>query len=67
MTKLWVREKTTTVPSGYVGVYRADDGKRWEAYVAERDLVLLGVFATRRAAAVARAKYWQAKERAAKK
>jgi hypothetical protein len=49
------------LPSGHVGVYRADDGKRWEAYVMERDLVLLGVYATRRAAVAARAKYWRAK------
>ena len=53
------------LPSGHVGIYRADDGKRWEAYVMERDLVLLGVYPTVRAAAAARAKYWKAKERGA--
>jgi hypothetical protein len=62
-------EKTTTLPSGYVGVYRARGG-RWEACVADvvkgkPDLISLGVYATRREAAVARAKYWKAKERQA--
>jgi len=55
--------------SGYVGVYRARGGG-WEACVADivkgkPDLILLGVYATKREAAVARAKYWKAKERAA--
>jgi hypothetical protein len=47
------------VPSGHAGVYRAADGKRWEAYVMEKDLVLLGVYATIRAAVAARTEYWQ--------
>lgn len=57
MTRRWPRE-IAAVPSGHVGVYRADDGKRWEAYVMHKDLVLLGTFATKRAAVAARAKYW---------
>jgi hypothetical protein len=64
MTKLKL-EKTATLPSGYVGVHRADDGKGWEAYVLEDDLVLLGVYPTRRAAATARAKYAKERRRAA--
>jgi hypothetical protein len=42
-------------------VYRADDGKRWEAYVAvdSDDLLLLGVYRTIREAVAARAKYWK--------
>jgi hypothetical protein len=47
------------LPSGHVGIYRADGGKGWEAYVMERDLVLLGVYPTKRAAVAARAKYWK--------
>jgi hypothetical protein len=54
------------LPSGHVGVYRADDGKRWEAYVMEDDLLLLGVYATKRAAVAARVQYWNAKERRAR-
>jgi hypothetical protein len=50
------------LPSGYVGIYRASDGKRWEAYVMERELVRLGVFATKRAAVAARRKYWNERE-----
>ena len=49
------------LPSGHAGVYRASDGKRWEAYVMEKDLVLLGAYATKREAADARARYWKAK------
>jgi hypothetical protein len=57
-------EVTAALPSGHVGVYRAGDGKRWEAYVmGKNDLVLLGAYATIREAAAARAKYWKAKER----
>jgi hypothetical protein len=53
------------LPSGHVGIYRADDGKGWEAYVMPgRALVLLGVYASKRAAVAARAKYWKAKDRA---
>jgi hypothetical protein len=63
-------EKTTTLPSGYIGVYRASGGKGWEAYVADvvkgkPDLVLLGVYPTIRAAVAARTKYWKVKERRA--
>jgi hypothetical protein len=49
------------LPSGHAGVYRAPDGKRWEAYViTERDALLrLGVYPTIREAAAARAKYWK--------
>jgi hypothetical protein len=61
MTKRF--KEIAALPSGHVGVYRADDGKRWESYVMERDLLLLGVFASKRAAVAARAKYWTAKER----
>lgn len=57
-------EETAPLPSGHVGIYRADDGKRWEAYVMERDLVLLGVYPTKRAAIAARAQYWNDRERA---
>jgi hypothetical protein len=35
---------------------------RWDAYVMERDLVLLGTYTTKRAAVAARAKYWKAKK-----
>jgi hypothetical protein len=56
-------KEIAALPSGHVGVYRADDGKRWEAYVMERDLVRLGVFASKRAAVAARAQYWKAKDR----
>jgi hypothetical protein len=59
MTK---RKPAAPLPSGHVGVYRANDGKRWEAYVMRKDLVLLGVYATKRAAVAARVKYWKAKE-----
>jgi hypothetical protein len=67
MTKPKFKE-IAALPSGHVGVYRADDGKGWEAYVADvvkgkPDLILLGVYATKRAAVAARAKYWKAKER----
>jgi hypothetical protein len=48
------------LPSKRAGVYRA--GKRWEAYVMENDLVLLGAYPTIRAAVAARDKYWKAKE-----
>jgi hypothetical protein len=58
MTKRRTRE-IAALPSGHVGVYRADDGKRWEAYVMEKDLVLLGVYRTIRAAVAARAQYWR--------
>jgi hypothetical protein len=55
--------KRSPLPSGHAGVYRADDGKRWEAYVADKgDLILLGIYPTIRAAATARAKYWKAHE-----
>lgn len=63
MTKLKL-EKTAALPSGYVGVHRAPGGK-WEAYVLEKDLVLLGTYATKRAAATARAKYYAKERRAA--
>jgi hypothetical protein len=56
-------KEIAALPSGRVGVYRASDGKRWEAYVMEKDLVLLGVYSTIRAAVAARAKYWKAKQR----
>jgi hypothetical protein len=62
MTK---RRGAAPLPSGHPGVYRAADGKRWEAYVMKKDLVLLGVYATKRAAVIARLKYWKAKERRA--
>jgi hypothetical protein len=58
MTKRKTRT-TAPLPSGHAGVYRADDGKRWEAYVMHGDLKLLGVYPTIRAAVAARAKYWQ--------
>jgi hypothetical protein len=62
MTKRKSRKKIGVLPSGHAGVYRADDGKRWEAYVAEKkNLRLLGIYPTIRAAAAARAKYWKAK------
>jgi hypothetical protein len=47
------------LPSGFVGVYRADDGKRWEAYVNDPELVCIGVFNTPKQAANARTKYWE--------
>jgi hypothetical protein len=53
--------EVAALPSGYVGVYRADDGKRWEAYVMDNGLVRLGAYATKRAAAAARAEYWKTK------
>lgn len=56
-------QEIAALPSGHVGVYRAKDGKRWEAYVMERDLVLLGVYSTIRAAVAARAKYWRLSKR----
>jgi hypothetical protein len=56
-------KEIAALPSGYVGVHRA--GKRWEAYVIEKDLILLGVYATKPAAVAARAKYWKNKERQA--
>jgi hypothetical protein len=63
MTKRKFKE-IAALPSGHVGIYRADDdGKQWEAYVMERELVLLGIYPTKRAAVAARAKYWKAKER----
>ena len=52
-------------PSGHVGVQRARNGKGWEAYVLDKDVTLLGVFATKRQAVAARAKYWKAKDRRA--
>lgn len=52
-------KEIAALPSGRVGVYRARDGKRWEAYVMERDLKLLGIYPTIRAAVAARAKYWR--------
>ena len=58
MTRRWPRE-IAALPSGHVGVYRTNDGKRWEAYAMERDQVLLGVYPTKRAAVAARAKYWK--------
>jgi hypothetical protein len=59
-------EEIAALPSGHVGIHRADDGKQWEAYVMEpRKLVLLGLYATKRAAIAARARYWKAKERVA--
>lgn len=56
------RKKIAALP---VGVHRANDGKGYEAVVLERrGFVRLGVFVSKRAAAVAaRRKYW--KERAA--
>lgn len=62
-------ERTTTLPSGYIGVYSAPGGG-WEACVADvvkgkPDLISLGIYATKREATVARAKYWKAKERQA--
>ena len=42
------------------GVYRTDDGKRWEAYVADHGrFTLLGVYPTVRKAVAARAAYWK--------
>jgi hypothetical protein len=59
------RRKSRPAPSGHVGIYRADDGKRWEAYVMPgRTLVLLGVYTSKRAVVAARAKYWKGKDRA---
>lgn len=52
--------------SGHVGVTRAADGKRWEAYVlvmGKDEPVLLGTYPSIRAAVAARAQYWKAKER----
>jgi endonuclease YncB( thermonuclease family) len=64
MTRRKTRE-IAALPSGHVGVYRTDDGKQWEAYVAEKKtLRLLGIYATKRAAVTARTKYWKAKEHA---
>lgn len=52
------------VPSGHAGVYRAEDGKGWEAYVMKPgDLALLGVFKTIKEAAAARAAYWTRQRR----
>jgi len=62
MTRRKAKE-IAALPSGYVGVYRAADGKRWEAYVADRNrLLLLGIYNTKRAAAAARVKYWKTKK-----
>jgi hypothetical protein len=59
MTK---RKEIAALPSGRVGIHRANGGG-WEAYVmGEDDLVLLGVYASVRAAVAARAKYWRAKQ-----
>lgn len=58
-------KNSAPLPSGYDGVYRANDGKRWEAYVLDKKLKSLGVYATARAAAAARAEYWKAKEQCA--
>jgi hypothetical protein len=42
------------------GVYRTDDGKRWEAYVADHGkFTLLGVYPTIHKAVAARASYWK--------
>jgi hypothetical protein len=57
--------RSQTHDLGHVGVYRASNGKGWEAYVMEKDLVLLGVYPTIRAAVAARAKYWKVKARRA--
>ena len=61
--RTWREEGLTkeiaALPSGHVGVYRAPDGRRWEAYVMEKDLVLLGVYATKREAVEARIEYWR--------
>jgi hypothetical protein len=56
-------KENATLPSGHTGVFRAKDGRHWEAYVMEEDLVLLGVFKTIRAAVEARAKYWRRRKR----
>lgn len=61
MIKARTRE-IAALPSGHVGVHRASDGKGWEAYVMDKDLVLLGVYPTIRAAAAARVEYWKAKK-----
>jgi hypothetical protein len=50
-------KEIAALPSGRVGVHR--NGRRWEAYVVEKDLVLLGVYATKHAAVAARTKYWK--------
>ena len=55
-------KEIAALPSGHVGVYRAPDGRRWEAYVMEKDLVRLGVYATKREAVEARAEYWRARK-----
>jgi hypothetical protein len=52
-------KEIAALPSGHVGIYRAPDGRRWESYVMKKDLFLLGVFATKRGAVEARARYWQ--------
>jgi hypothetical protein len=54
--------KHAVLPSGRAGVYRASDGKRWDAYVLDTDLILLGTYPSIRAADAARDKYWQAKK-----
>jgi hypothetical protein len=52
--------RKTDRPTRYVGVYRTDDGRRWQAYIMGRDdLVPLGDYATARAAVAARAEYWR--------
>jgi hypothetical protein len=52
--------RRAVLPSGRAGVYRASDGKRWDAYVLDKDdLILLGTYATIRAADAARDEYWK--------
>jgi hypothetical protein len=41
------------------GISRADDGKRWEAFVADKGrIIVLGVYPTIRQAVAARKAYW---------
>ncbi len=56
-------QEVAALPSGHVGIYRADDGKGWEAYVMTDELTLLGVFRTKRDAVAARANYWRKRRR----
>jgi hypothetical protein len=69
MTRRRMKE-FAALPSGHAGVYRAGASRGWEAYVADivkdkPDLILLGVYSTKRAAIAARAKYWKTRERKA--
>jgi hypothetical protein len=59
MTMRRKSREIAALPSGRAGIYRASDGKRWEAYILDKTLVRLGVYATKRAAIAARQRYWK--------